>query len=238
MNDEDQINLPILILCGGKGTRFKSTKLNTSKNIAPIGDSFFLDLIIDFYERQGFTNFILCLGYLSKEIISHVNKRLLNHNIKFSIENEPLGTGGAVYNACRTYKLNKFIVINGDSFCNFDLLNMVNYHFKNNSSLTIAVSKNDGRNDAGNISIADNKIKNFSEKKGESIYINAGVYVFDSIIFKYVKSKKFSLEYDLIPNLISLDNIVFPFLTNASIFDIGTPERYLKVKNSFNNIFN
>ena len=99
MNDEDQINLPILILCGGKGTRFKSTKLNTSKNIAPIGDSFFLDLIIDFYERQGFTNFILCLGYLSKEIISHVNKRLLNHNIKFSIENEPLGTGGAVYNA-------------------------------------------------------------------------------------------------------------------------------------------
>ena len=92
--------LPLVVLCGGFGTRIKPAIGNLPKILAPINGISFLSLQLMNWTEQGVDEIILLLGYRSSQIIDEVEKLKGKYKIKISyiVENEPLGTGGAVIN--------------------------------------------------------------------------------------------------------------------------------------------
>src|SRR4249919_1279276 len=97
----------IIILAGGLGTRLRSVVSDLPKCMAPVNGKPFLAYVIDHFQQQGITNFIFSLGYKHEIIIKYLEKFTTHHSpftIRYSIEEEPLGTGGAIKKACSLAK--------------------------------------------------------------------------------------------------------------------------------------
>src|SRR5450631_695075 len=89
-----------IILAGGLGTRLKTVVADLPKSLAPVAGKPFLAYLLDYAGQQGIEKFIFALGYKTEQIESFVKEYLPAGSYIFSIEDEPLGTGGAIYKAC------------------------------------------------------------------------------------------------------------------------------------------
>ena len=225
-------DIDVIILCGGLGKRLRSAVSDRPKVLAEIEDKTFLDVLIDELLKHGFKNIILCVGYLKEQIIEHFNYEKY-HNILFSEENTPLGTGGALKNAMSLIKSDTFMVMNGDSICNVDFKDFFDHHIDKKAVLSMVLTRSSDSQDYGNVALDDSRnIISFKEKvdnKGECL-INAGVYMMQMEIFSYMPDENnFSLEYDIFPKLIT--NKCYGYIIENELLDIGTPERYKKAIN-------
>jgi len=227
--------IDVVILCGGLGKRLKPT-FEGPKVLAKIGEKTFLDILIDNLLIHGFKNIILSVGYLKDQIKNHFNYDYnKSHDclITFSEEEEPLGTGGALKKAKTRIISNLFMVINGDSICEVNFRSFIKFHIEKTALLSMVLVHSNKAQDYGSVVMDDlQKITDFNEKitgRGENI-INAGIYLMGKDVFSYMpKQKKFSLEYELFPQIIK--NRCYGFLTESELIDIGTPERYEKAIN-------
>ncbi len=228
-----KIDVDIVILCGGLGTRLNTLLPNAPKALASINGVPFLDKLMTTVNKQGFEKFVLCVGHLKQQIIDHYSQTT-NFDISYSLESQQLGTGGAIKNALPAIKNNFFIAMNGDSFCDVSLKSLIEFHQKKNADISVVISTADNeRDDVGNIAIDENyKIISFSEKSKKTVSqnINAGIYVINKSVIDSFDAKMFSLEVDLFPKLIKNKNI-YGFETNNLVYDIGTPKRYKKFIN-------
>jgi len=112
--------MQVLILCGGKGTRLRPLTKTIPKPMLEFGGKPFLEYLIEYYKKNDIKDFILAVGYLKEQIVEYFgNGKKFGVNIKYSFEEKPLGTGGAVYNA-KKYLKGNFIVVNGDTFTDFE----------------------------------------------------------------------------------------------------------------------
>lgn len=228
----DPKDIYVVILCGGLGKRLRPAVSDRPKVLAEIKDKTFLDILIDNLLEQGFKNIILCIGYLKEQIKDHFNYDK-DYNIIFSEEYESLGTGGALKNARSLIKSDPFIVMNGDSICDLNFKDFLDYHVNKRAIMSMVLTCSQNTGDYGNVVLGEsNRIVSFKEKidkKGECL-INAGVYLMQKDIFSYMpEDDKFSLEYDLFPKIV--DEKCYGFITGSELIDIGTPERYEKAIN-------
>ncbi len=225
--------IDVVILCGGYGKRLQGVVKDIPKPMAKIKHRPFLSILIDFITNYGFKRFILCTGYKSEIIEGYYRQKVNNLTIEFSREKEPLGTGGAIKNAENYIKSNPFLVVNGDSFCKINLKEFVDFHFRRDALISIAVTNTDICDDYGTINIDDShRIIEFNEKvKGyKNRLINAGFYLLQREVFLLMPEKNnFSIERDFFPKIIKRN--LYAFETQESLIDIGTPERYEKAKN-------
>lgn len=222
-------NTDVVILSGGLGTRLRSVVNDRPKVMAEIAGQPFLDILLSYVSGYGFKRFVLCLGHRGDFIKEYYNKKHRRQEIVFSYEDAPLGTGGAVKNAERVIQSSPFLVMNGDSFCEADLLNFVDFHLKKKADLSMVVvnDKNDGNK--GSVFMDDsNRIVNFAEKeKGAATFVNAGIYCVEKAILSLIpNNRQYSLEHDLFPNLAG--NKSYAFIAHQRLIDIGTPENYSK----------
>ncbi len=88
-----------IILAGGLGTRLKETIPEGPKSMAPVSGRPFLEYQLDYLDRWGIRRVILSVGYQKEKIISHFGNEYKSLEIEYAIEEEPLGTGGAIINA-------------------------------------------------------------------------------------------------------------------------------------------
>lgn len=225
-------DIDVVILAGGLGTRIKSVIKDVPKVMAPINGKPFIDLLIENLSQQGFTKIVLCVGYMKDKIINHY--RDWKHvDIVISSEETPLGTAGAIKNAERFIHSDNFIVLNGDSFCNFQYIDLIKFHLSKKSALSVVVSKIEETKDYGQIGLNKQKqIVSFCEKTitQEVEYTNSGIYCYNKIILSHIpKNKKYSNEYELFPAMIKSYKC-YGFISNSKFWDIGTPERYDKFK--------
>jgi len=224
--------IDVVILCGGFGKRLQTVIKDIPKPMAKIKRRPFLDILINFIANYGFKRFILCTGYKADIIERYYRQRSDNLTIKFSREEEPLGTGGAIKNAENYIKSSPFLVANGDSFCKINLKELVDFHLKKDALISIAVTNTDICDDYGVITINNlQQIVEFNEKaKGyKNRIINAGFYLLQREVFSLMPEKgNFSIERDFFPKIIKKN--LYAFETQESVIDIGTPERYKKAK--------
>jgi NDP-sugar pyrophosphorylase family protein len=225
--------IDVLILCGGMGKRLKKISGPLPKPMVKIGERPFLDIIINYLASFGFRRFILGTGYRADIIEDHYSRKPKKGlSILFCREKKPLDTGGAVKKARISIKSRFFFVINGDSFCKFEPFKFISFHKKKKALVSILLRKELKGSDYGQVKIdRASRITSFNEKnqKAKDCLINAGVYIFDSRIFKFMPSgSKFSLERDLFPKLSG--GGIFGYRNTGFFIDIGTPERYLKAK--------
>ena len=221
-----------IILCGGLGTRFRSVSESIPKTLAPVSGQPVLRWLIDDLTNMGIKKIILATGHLSKNIEKFVESNNLK-NCFISREEKPLGTGGAIKNAQNHIKKNIFIVLNGDSRINFDLIKFLNFHTKNSADMSLLLSSVTKGIDYGFVNLAYNNLitsfntKNLTEK---TKFINSGVYCMNkSLLFSINENTNYSLEKELLPCWIK-EKKIFGYVVNIPFIDIGTKKRYIEAK--------
>lgn len=218
-----------LILCGGLGTRLNSVSKGMPKCMMKINGKFFLFYLLNLLISKGFKDIILCTGQGHSIIKKMVGDKYKSIRISYSKEEKALGTGGAILHALKLFDDQKFIVLNGDSFCDFDVdLDLLSNN--NNNFIFIHKVRDISRYGEVKINQADNSVSSFIEKKpsSRSGFINAGLYVFVRSVFQNLKNGIFiSLEAEILPNLIG--NLKFILCDNGFI-DIGTPNSLLEAE--------
>jgi len=229
-------DIDVLILCGGAGKRLGKISRNKPKPMMEVGGRPFLDFILDYMAGFGFRRFILGTGYKADFIKKHyLHNQKPGLNILFSQEKTPLDTGGAVKNAASKINSKYFFVLNGDSFCEFNPLDFVNFHKKKMAIASILLRKVSDGSEYGEIMLdGSSRIKGFNEKSSKAgrCLINAGVYIFDRQIFNLMpRSKKFSLERDFFSTITG--GRFFGYSKPGFFIDIGTPARYRKANKYF-----
>jgi D-glycero-alpha-D-manno-heptose 1-phosphate guanylyltransferase len=116
------IEIDAVILAGGKGTRLKSVVSDRPKPMAEVAGRPFLEWQLLYLRSLGIKRVILCTGYKGESVENHFDTRVeMGMEIMYSREDSPLGTGGAIRKALTLVRTDPFLVLNGDSFCPFDL---------------------------------------------------------------------------------------------------------------------
>ena len=219
--------IDVVILCGGLGTRLQSALKDKPKPMADFNDRPFLDLLIDYVGSFGFQRFILCTGHKGGSIQDFFEKKNDGKSYIFSHESSPLGTAGAIKHAEPLINSNTFLAMNGDSFCDIDLISFMNFHSSKEALVSVALAPMEDASDYGSVTMGKNdKIINFDEKINtpSSDWVNTGIYLFNkSILGRIPIDKKISLEQELFPAMV--DNGLFGFTSRSQLLDIGTPER-------------
>lgn len=202
-----------LILAGGYGKRLRPLTDDRPKPMIEILDKPILAWQLSWLKFNGIDDVILCIGYMKEVIIDYVSKNVKDMNIYYSVEDEPLGTAGAIRNAYNLLKdEDRFIVINGDIITDLNMNKMIalSSNDKNNksskSSNSIAVvplPSPYGIVEIDESSNSDNvKVLGFKEKpRLDQFWINAGVYYLSINIIDYLPDKG-SIEYDTFPLLV------------------------------------
>ena len=221
-----------IILAGGLGTRLRSAVPDLPKCMAPINGVPFISYLIDNLINEGVTNFIFSLGYKSELFISLLEEKLPMKNYLIVIEDEPLGTGGAIKLACKKAKDENVIALNGDSLFKVNLKELMQFHLEKKSRCTLALKPMQNFERYGSVEIdAVQKINSFKEKqfitKG---CINGGVYAIEvaSFLQKSLEDK-FSMEQDYLEKYSGEGNF-YGFIQEGYFIDIGIPEDFVRAQ--------
>lgn len=231
-------NIDVFILCGGEGKRLKKISGSIPKPMICIGRRPFLDIVLGYLRKFGFKRFILGIGYKAHFIKKYYKEhKVSGAEIIFSEEDKPLGTGGAVKKAQRLIKSGIFLVLNGDSFSEFNAADFIKFYKRKKARILILLRKVENNQDFGAITTdRSSAITGFNEKSPASgnNFINGGVYLFSKNIFSMMpKKSQFSLEYDFFPRIVGKG--LYGYKKTGFFIDIGTPERYLAAKKYFLN---
>jgi len=228
------MDLDVVILCGGLGSRLKEVVSDRPKPMAQIGERPFLDILIDRFRQAGFRRFVLCAGHMAEQIESYYRTAPDGLRIVISRESMPLGTAGAVKNAEPHIRSDPFIVTNGDSLCTVDLPAFVRFHRQHDAVLSMVVASSQDPKDYGTVIVdASRRITGFQEKTGAGSngWINAGIYLFSrQVLSRIPAGVKSSLECDIFPSLV--DQPCYAFMGDSPVLDIGTPQRLAQVRSS------
>lgn len=231
----DLSEITVAILAGGLGTRLSSILPNQQKTIAPINNNTFLHYLLDRLNNAGIKNVVLCTGYLGEQVEKVLGSSYKSINLSFSQEKSQLGTGGALRLVLPFLKSENILVMNGDSFCDVDFKDFLQFHLNNKAYASIVVWNAEDISRFGKVSLkSDNKIVNFEEKRkgNENGWINGGIYLIRrSLISEIADNRKISLEKDVFPRWIGKK--LYGYKTNGRFIDIGTPESYSQANEFF-----
>ena len=225
------INNEMWIMAGGKGKRLRPFTQKIPKPLLPVNGKPIIERIILIAKKQGIRNFVISINYLGNKIRSHLqNGKKFDVNIRYIKENKPLGTAGSLY----FYKKTKLpiIVCNADVISNINYKEMLEYHKKLNSFITIGAISNLEKNHYGNIIFKNNRVKKIEEKIEKKSFINSGIYALSPNINSFFKLKKFFHMTDFIEMAISDKKKVHVFPIHENWYDYGIKEKYLVQKNA------
>ncbi len=173
----EKIDLPVVIMAGGKGTRLKPITNVIPKPLIPIGEKTILEEIMDQFEGIGCQKFYMSVNYKSNMMRLYLNQLEHNYDIEFFEETKPLGTIGSV--ALLKGKIDKpFFVSNCDILIDQDYRDVYDYHRENRNELTIVTAVKSFRIPYGVIETGEDGLMTGLKEKPELAYmINTGVYI-------------------------------------------------------------
>lgn len=229
-------NISLVILCGGRGRRLGSITKKIPKPLLKIEKKPFLEYLINFYQRYSFDKIYLIGHYKSSQFEKIFSRREFNFiECEFIKEKVPMDTGGAL-NSIRHNVKGDMLVINGDSFLDYNFIKFNNFNVKHNSHSMILVKN---LNYKINKKLINLKIsKNIIKITQNSDYMNAGIYYFKKNIFNFIPyNKKSSLENDILPILIKR-KMIKGIYSNDFFIDIGIKKNLDNAKKQLTKVIN
>jgi len=225
------VGIQLVLMVGGKGTRMGEITKNVPKPMLTLNNKPLLEYTIEWAKKNGVTNILICTGHLSKVIEDYFGDGSnWGISIKYSIEKEPLGTGGPLKLAEELLE-EDFILLNGDIMCEVDFKKAFEFHKVKNSDVSIVIHETDHALDSDLIETdTENRIKKFwlrphtqaIPKKPKS---NAGMYILNKKILKHIALEKVSLEKTIFPLLFANNYSMYGYNSQEFLRDMGTPER-------------
>ena len=221
-------NIQAFVLAGGLGTRLRSVVPGRQKVAADVDGRPFLTYLLDQLIRCGVRDVILCTGYRGDELRELLGDAYGPLRLVHSIEREPLGTAGALGLAAPLINSDPVLVLNGDSYCHFDLGELMAFHSAKAADASILLTPMADTSRYGRVLLdGTDRVVRFEEKgvsRGEG-WINAGVYLLNARLIRAVPAgRAVSLEREIFPNLTALFGLKVP----GPFLDIGTPEDYAR----------
>jgi D-glycero-alpha-D-manno-heptose 1-phosphate guanylyltransferase len=231
-------NINVAILVGGLGTRFQPVVNDRPKVMALIHGRPFLTYILDQINDAGLKDVILCVGYMGKCIESEIGRTYKNLTVRYSYEYEPLGTGGALRNAHNLINSDTILIMNGDSYCQYNLGKYWSFHGQNNALVSLVLTFVSDTSRYGRVRVNDRNLVLAFEEKGSLTgpgWINAGIYLIKRETISGIPGKRFlSLEREIFPSLIGKE--IYGFMNDGLFLDIGTPDDFAKAGGFFKQI--
>lgn len=185
-----------VILAGGFGKRLKPLTDDRPKPMVQVSGVPILEWQVNWLREHGVKEIIICAGYLKGSVIDHIGSgQKFGVSVGFAVEEEPLGTGGALKNARAMISGDRFIAMNGDILTNLDPMQLTDMVVPQGDALC-SIAAVPLRSPYGIIEIEKDQVKGFREKPVLGDYwINAGIYCLSSAILDMLPSKG-SLEED------------------------------------------
>jgi len=195
----------------------------------------FLKIVVQILIDKGVSGVVFLAGHLAQEIETYFLDNPLPVPVGFSIEKEPLGTGGALKKAAHEFLRDgdkEVLIVNGDTFFDLDLGSLLVFHRSHTGLLSLALSKTEQANDYGTVELEPTgRIHSFKEKSEDSGYIYGGYYLADQDYFALIPENRLvSAELEVFPKLVETGQI-YGLYQDKDFFDIGTPERFHLFKN-------
>lgn len=229
-----------IILVGGFGTRLKEViGDDIPKPMAPVNEHPFLEYLLKYLDKWGVSKVVMATGYKHEVIEDYFGDQYHDISISYSVEDKPLGTGGAVKKALEYIDGYSCYVVNGDTYFDVNLWKMGNFHRAKEADATMALRKVDDVSRYGVVKIElGNRIIEFAEKGGETGmgFINGGTYIINRKAFLEMDLPEvFSLEIDYFQK--KYKELQFFGVRCYSFFlDIGIPEDYEEAADAFDGL--
>ncbi len=218
-----------VILAGELGTRFRPLTQETPKPMIPVMGKPYLEYQLQYLKSYKITDILLCVGYLGEKIQSHFGDgQSMDMSIKYSFEEKPLGTGGALKNA-ENHLDDCFHLIYGDSFLPINYSSIERQFYEVDKTILMVLYDNKEDTSVPNNVSLDNRsmVTQYDKETGNCFlkYVDAGVMALKKeILDSMPPEKEVSLEQEIFPNYIARQECA-GFVTRERFYDIGTPER-------------
>lgn len=161
---------PIVVLCGGKGTRLGSLTNELPKTLVPLNGTPFLQRILQAYISKGCHRFVLCIGYCGQAIVEFVQQNAFDAEIAFSDAGENVGMLTRLHHGRRLLTEERFFVVYGDTLIDVDLAAMAAEHVRSGAAVTLTTAH--VKSPFGLVTIeSENWISSFTEKPLQPYYI-------------------------------------------------------------------
>jgi len=231
----DFTKVTAVILAGGMGTRLQNIVSDRPKVMAEINGKPFLYYVLDQLAGFDIKRVVISTGYMADKIEEVIGFSYKGLKVKYSREETPLGTAGALKLAGQAMDTEYCLVMNGDSYTEFDPVSLFMIHKQKNANITILVKAVSNTSRFGTIQMNEqNEIVKFVEKRDSTGagFINAGVYIMKTSALQKIPDKApCSLEYDFFPAMIGKG--IYGYETLGRFIDIGTPESYSQAEKFF-----
>jgi len=224
------------VLAGGLGTRLRPQFGDLPKSLAPLGGRPFLVRQLEWLAVNGIRESVILAGYGAEALRETIGDGAkLGLRIEWSIESEPLGTGGALA-AARKHVQGPALVVNGDTLADCDPWRLEARRWRRGTWGVVALFRVEDAASRGRVeSGADGRITRFVEKDASfhgPAWVNGGVYAFAPWLWKRLPDGVGSLERDVLPVLAAeglLEGLAMP----GRFWDIGTPEEWARAEEHF-----
>jgi len=236
-------DIDVLILAGGMGTRLRSVVPDLQKVLVEVGDTPFLEFIINQVCEFGAKRIILAVGHKSEQVRDWLSKRNDTRDLEIllSVEEEPLGTGGALRNSVDMLRSNLVMVLNGDSYADVDIGALVSMQDTCGADVALIAVEVPDISRYGSLVIEESgAVISFAEKCNKTDppvfgLVNSGIYLMRrAVIEKIQPDTRISLEEDVLPKYCLRGLFALP--QKVPFLDIGTPETWRESEQFFNEL--
>lgn len=219
-----------VILAGGEGKRLRPYTMSIAKPMVPILNKPILEYSINLLRSYGIKDILITTCYKSETIKDYFGDgKRFNVNITYLEEKSPLGTAGGIFLARHRLR-EPFLVLSGDAFTNIPIDKVIEFHYEKRAVMTVVSKEVENPKEYGICHTDENrKLVNFTEKPEEWVgnEVNTGVYMLDPrLLDRYAHLGARDFGQDFIPQLLTNNEEVYVFKTNAYWRDIGNPEEY------------
>jgi D-glycero-alpha-D-manno-heptose 1-phosphate guanylyltransferase len=219
-----------IVLAGGFGTRLRDLVPYVPKPMAPVAGKPFLEILLHSLALKGFSRVVLSLGFMASKISSYFGSHFAGIELVYVVENQPLGTGGAVRFAMTQSTQDYVFIFNGDTFLDLEVATIEEHWLARRNPIVIARHVPDTTR-YGRLQIQDGLVNGFTEKgvSGSGL-INAGCYVFNrEQLDAFSLNQPFSLEADFLAHAVKKIPVDV-FVTCGHFIDIGIPQDYQRAQ--------
>lgn len=236
-DQERMKQMKAVIMAGGEGTRLRPLTCSRPKPMVPVANRPVMEHIIELLKKHNLTDIAATLQYMPDLIRDYFHDgKELGVNMRYYVENTPLGTAGSVKNA-EDFLDDTFIVISGDALTDIDISKALEFHTRRGSVATLILKKVDIPLEYGVVvTDEEGRITRFLEKPswGEvfSDTVNTGIYILSPEVLGYFKKNEmFDFSKDLFPILLREKRPMFGYVTEDYWCDIGDLRAYIQAHN-------
>ena len=226
----EKIDLPVVIMAGGKGTRLKPLTNVLPKPLIPVGEKTILEIIMDQFESIGCHKFYLSVNYKADMMKYYLGQLEHQYDVEYFMEDKPLGTIGSV-SLLKDKIKTPFFVSNCDSINEQDYRDVYEYHVKNRNELTIVTMVKHFKIPYGVIETGeDGLLTTITEKPELSYQVNTGVYILNPECISEIPEGEFFHITHLMEKIKNRGGRVGCFPVSAQSWkDMGEWNEYLKM---------